>query len=288
MTGEMILNLLYFAVLIGLSFTVKSEVHPAEVRPSPSLSLYESPSATYPNFFFLLGCLEDGPSKNCSDGSWDPGNIVFSDSATGTGCSSALEEFKDSLDICSPELINLFKLPSCVCKPSSVLASHESVSNNSITAAYVFNSTNFRDFTIRVKSSVGTTFNPAFTPSHVPRSQKLTSTFYATNLALPVYTGLLAATSSAASGLNFSMAIQEMGTFEWEQTTAGAMTNFPMYLSVLFMAGMSTCVVELMNERQRKNDAGLIMSGVSNTSYILSWFVIAAMRQFVTIFLATG
>ena len=285
--GELILNVIYFGVLIALASTVTNTINPSEPIPNAAASLYGGDNYLYTYYAATLGCVGEGyEGKNCTDGSWKPGTLGLSDSED--GCSSELSTLKDShLDICNPGFISAYQTPSCICISSLSLESYDSVAANNITAAVIFSPDNFQDFTLHANGIPS--FDPAFTSVQNPRSPSEMSAEQ--NLAVllqPIYNGLLSfSSSSPLSSLDFNFYWKQMGYPEWEQTNAGAMTNFPMYMCVVFMSGTSTVVIELMNERTRKNDLGLIMSGTTPMAYFSSWFLMALARQAVTIVLAT-
>ncbi|GMH90340.1 hypothetical protein TrVE_jg12263 [Triparma verrucosa] len=282
--GEVILTIMYFGILIALSLTVVRTIHDADPIPSGPSSLYSGSPYGYVTYAFTYGCIEGAdPSKNCTDGSWNPGQLGFSDGVV--GCSATLTSFKDNhVDICSDSFVDAYRTPSCLCISNSTLSSYADVEAQNLTAALLFNPDDFQDFTAHVSGTPS--FDPLFTSPYNPQPASWDSGRLVA-LLQPIYNGLLSASSSPLSDLDFNFALKQMGYEEWEETGIGAMNNFPMYLCVIFMSSVSTIVVELMNERKRKNDSGLIMSGTTPVVYLSSWLLLALARQLVTVVFST-
>ena len=157
----------------------------------------------------------------------------------------------ESLDVCQPEQEAL-QIPSCVCVPLNTTQSYYDIQVQNLTASFEFhNTSNFGDFTVHLQNyglpnenADGDSLkNPLNGPSYTSWSPLVA-------LLSPVYNGVLKLTTGESAQFNFNM--QKVGNIKWETTAAAAMTNFPMYVCILFSLSVSTIVAEIMKEREKK------------------------------------
>jgi len=267
------LTLLYFSLLLLLSFTVTTELvasHPV----NPIQSLYSSISGpTIYNNYFTSKC-RSKPLGQC--------RIGFT--TTASGCTTELAEFMRSMAICSSSSIYL---PTCSCIDASILSNYTQIDDHNMVAAYEFHSSHFSDFTLHVEDIGYSTMKAIISPGYGPNEAgQLSAWKEVSSLLVALYSHLASTSSTVNPYISESTMLEifaeEIGQIEYETTENLGLMNFPLYMTVIFIISMQTVVTEISKEREKKLDQGLFMSGCSPYIYWYSWATISFVRLMVS------